>query len=44
MEYSRYTPCLPKVQEDIVLEYQKSMGMVEPEKEKDKRRKKDKRR
>ncbi|CAH1175730.1 unnamed protein product [Phaedon cochleariae] len=37
MEYSRYSPCMPEVQEKLILEYQKSMGMV-PEKDKKKRK------
>lgn len=37
MDYSRYSPCLPEVQEKLILEYQKSMGIV-PEKDKKKKR------
>lgn len=36
MEYSRYAPCLPEVQEQIVREYQESMGLGQPEKKKKK--------
>lgn len=36
MEYSRYAPCLPEVQETVVQEYEKRMGIV-PEKDKKKR-------
>nr|CAH7750430.1 unnamed protein product [Callosobruchus chinensis] len=28
MEYSRYAPCLPEVQDMLILEYQRSMGLV----------------
>uniref|UniRef100_A0A1A9WUF6 Elongation factor G, mitochondrial n=1 Tax=Glossina brevipalpis TaxID=37001 RepID=A0A1A9WUF6_9MUSC len=35
MEYSRYSPCLPEVQEQLVRQYQESMGLV-PEKKKKK--------
>lgn len=31
MEYSRYSPCLPDVQEKLISDYQKAMGVV-PEK------------
>lgn len=34
MEYSRYSPCLPEVQEKLVLEYQKSMGLIPDKKKK----------
>lgn len=37
MEYSRYSPCLPEVQEKLILEYQKSMGLL-PDKEKKKKK------
>ncbi|CAG9862971.1 unnamed protein product [Phyllotreta striolata] len=37
MEYSRYSPCLPAVQEKLIAEYEKSTG-VAPEKDKKKRR------
>lgn len=40
MDYSRYSPCLPDVQEKLVLEYQKSMGLIPAEKEKEKRKNK----
>lgn len=36
MEYSRYSPCLPDVQEKLVLEYQQSQGIVITEKKKKK--------
>lgn len=38
MEYSRYSPCTPEVQEQIALEYQRSMGLVEPDKQKKKKK------
>ncbi|GLV37897.1 mitochondrial translation elongation factor G 1 [Carabus blaptoides fortunei] len=28
MEYSRYSPCLPEVQDQLILEYQRSMGLL----------------
>lgn len=34
MEYSRYAPCLPDVQEAVIQEYEKRMGIVQ---EKDKK-------
>jgi elongation factor G len=35
MEYSRYSPCLPEVQEKLVRDYQRSQGLlVEDKKEK----------
>ncbi|KAG5880215.1 hypothetical protein JTB14_019005 [Gonioctena quinquepunctata] len=37
MEYSRYSPCLPEVQEKLITEYQKASGLL-PEKEKKKKR------
>ncbi|CAG9835291.1 unnamed protein product [Diabrotica balteata] len=37
MEYSRYSPCLPEVQEKLIMEYEKSMGIVS---DKDKKKKK----
>ncbi|XP_017853754.1 elongation factor G, mitochondrial [Drosophila busckii] len=36
MEYSRYSPCLPEVQEQIVRQYQESQGLAQPEKKKKK--------
>ncbi|XP_030383668.1 elongation factor G, mitochondrial [Scaptodrosophila lebanonensis] len=36
MEYSRYSPCLPDVQEQIVRQYQESQGLQQPEKKKKK--------
>lgn len=27
MEYSRYSPCMPEVQEELIAAYQKSMGI-----------------
>ncbi|KAL9929757.1 mitochondrial translation elongation factor G 1 [Glossina fuscipes fuscipes] len=35
MEYSRYSPCLPDIQEQLVRQYQESMGLL-PEKKKKK--------
>ncbi|KAK9687298.1 Elongation Factor G, domain III [Popillia japonica] len=32
MEYCRYSPCLPEVQEKLVYEYQKAMGLLPSEK------------
>ncbi|KAJ8939672.1 hypothetical protein NQ318_016616 [Aromia moschata] len=37
MEYSRYSPCLPEVQDTLVQEYQRSMGLL-PDKDKKKRK------
>ncbi|CAH1113725.1 unnamed protein product [Psylliodes chrysocephalus] len=37
MEYSRYSPTLPGIQEKLILEYEKSMGLA-PEKDKKKRK------
>lgn len=37
MEYSRYSPCLPEVQEKLILEYQKEMGLL-PDKDKQKKK------
>ena len=34
MEYSRYSPCTPEVQERVISEYQQSMGIVTKEKRK----------
>lgn len=39
MDYSRYSPCLPDVQEQLITEYQRSMGIL-PEKEKAQKKKK----
>ncbi|XP_045469821.1 elongation factor G, mitochondrial [Harmonia axyridis] len=36
MEYSRYSPCLPDLQEKLILEYQKSMGLLPEDKKKKK--------
>ncbi|GBP98381.1 Elongation factor G, mitochondrial [Eumeta japonica] len=36
MEYSRYSPCLPAVQEQIVRQYQESQGLLQGEKKKKK--------
>nr|XP_016945684.1 elongation factor G, mitochondrial [Drosophila suzukii] len=36
MEYSRYSPCLPDVQEQIVRQYQESQGLAQPDKKKKK--------
>ncbi|XP_005189401.2 elongation factor G, mitochondrial [Musca domestica] len=36
MEYSRYSPCLPDVQEQIVRQYQESQGLIQPDKKKKK--------
>jgi elongation factor G len=41
MEYSRYSPCLPEVQEKLIHEYQRTLGNVaEEKKEKEKQKKK----
>lgn len=37
MEYSKYIPCLPEVQDQLVQEYQKQMGIL-PEKDKKKKK------
>lgn len=34
MEYSRYSPCLPDVQEQIVRQYQESQGLGQEKKKK----------
>lgn len=34
MEYSRYSPCLSELQEKLILEYQKSMGLITEDKKK----------
>lgn len=40
MEYSRYSPCLPEVQEKLVMEYQRSIGLIkEDSKDKEKEKK-----
>ncbi|XP_017115962.1 elongation factor G, mitochondrial [Drosophila elegans] len=36
MEYSRYSPCLPDVQDQIVRQYQESQGLVQADKKKKK--------
>lgn len=36
MEYSRYSPCLPEVQEQIVRQYQESQGLGQVDKKKKK--------
>ncbi|KAH8248865.1 hypothetical protein KR032_003911 [Drosophila birchii] len=36
MEYSRYSPCLPDIQEQIVRQYQESQGLAQPDKKKKK--------
>ncbi|KAH8353145.1 hypothetical protein KR084_009270 [Drosophila pseudotakahashii] len=36
MEYSRYSPCLPDVQDQIVRQYQDSQGLAQPDKKKKK--------
>lgn len=28
MDYSRYSPCMPEIQEKLILEYQKALGNV----------------
>lgn len=38
MEYSRYSPCLPDVQEKLILEYQRSQGLITEEKKKEKKK------
>lgn len=37
MEYSRYSPCLPEVQERLVYEHQKAMGLL-PDKQQKKKK------
>ncbi|XP_028139211.2 elongation factor G, mitochondrial [Diabrotica virgifera virgifera] len=37
MEYSRYSPCLPEVQEKLIVEYEKAMGIL-PDKDKKKKK------
>jgi len=37
MEYSRYSPCLPEVQDKIIDEYQRSQGIVPEDKKKQKK-------
>jgi elongation factor G len=37
MEYCRYSPCLPDVQNKLIDEYERSMGIV-PEKDKKKKK------
>lgn len=39
MEYSRYSPCLPDVQEQIIRTYQVAQGLIVPDKEKEKKKK-----
>ncbi|KAH8412294.1 hypothetical protein KR009_001053 [Drosophila setifemur] len=36
MEYSRYSPCLPDVQDQIVRQYQETQGLAQPDKKKKK--------
>ncbi|KAH8281504.1 hypothetical protein KR054_001173 [Drosophila jambulina] len=36
MEYSRYSPCLPDIQEQIVRQYQETQGLAQPDKKKKK--------
>lgn len=36
MEYSRYAPCRPDVQEQIINAYQQAEGIASPEKKKKK--------
>lgn len=36
MEYSRYSPCLPEVQDQIVRQYQESQGLGQADKKKKK--------
>lgn len=36
MEYSRYSPCLPDIQEQIVRQYQENQGLSQPDKKKKK--------
>ncbi|KAL7042428.1 hypothetical protein ACKWTF_001134 [Chironomus riparius] len=38
MEYSRYSPCMPELQQRLVEEYQRSQGILPDEKEKKKRK------
>lgn len=37
MEYSRYSPCLPDVQEKLIEDYQRSMGVL-PDKQQKKKK------
>lgn len=37
MEYSRYSPCLPEVQEKLIEDYQRSQGIVVDDKKKQKK-------
>lgn len=32
MEYARYSPCLPEVQEQLIRQYQESQGIIVDEK------------
>lgn len=40
MEYSRYSPCLPDVQDQIIRTYQLAQGIIVPDKDKEKEKKK----
>jgi elongation factor G len=40
MEYSRYSPCLPELQQKLVEDYQRTQGLIPDEKEKEKKKKK----
>lgn len=40
MEYSRYSPCMPDLQQKLVEEYQRSQGIIPNEKEKEKKKRK----
>lgn len=39
MEYCRYSPCLPELQDKLIYEYQKAMGLLPPEKIEKKKKK-----
>ena len=39
MEYSRYSPCMPELQQKLVMEYQRSQGIL-PDDEKEKKKRK----
>lgn len=38
MEYSRYSPCTPDIQQKLVEDYQRSLGLLPDEKEKKKKK------
>lgn len=37
MEYSRYAPCLPEIQEQIITAYQQAEGIASPAEKKKKK-------